>query len=296
MVRHLRLLMVILAFCVSCATQPSEIEAPLVTIPKPVASPSSPTLSGSAFGRKLLGANEQRREQLILEEFRKGNIPDFLRNFSKVRFISQTRSGKKKEVTLFVLPDYLAVGTNSDYLRMPMTPLTAQLIADQYGLLLPTVKIVDAIYRAASVKLDPRPFKPGPQMVSVGELVRHNGVVQAGLKSQVPQGLVAGHKKDIVITNLLLKKPNRVAIYGWHLRSGTAIQPLTTVHGSWYADYSHGARLMAGTMVIDDVSYKVSDVLRDPELSALISYEGPMKTLRYNTGEGQKRTKWWPQS
>ena len=296
MVRHLRLLTVILAFCVSCATQPSNIEAPPVFIPKSSVNPNTAPLSGSAFGRKILGANEQGRERLILDQFRSGNIPDFLRHFSKVRFVSQTRSGKKREVTLYVLPDYLAVGNNSDYLRLPMTPLTAQAIADQYGLLLPTVKIVDAIYRAASVKLDPRPFKPGPQMVSVGELVRHNAVVQAGLKTQVPLGLVAGHKKDIVITNRLLKKPNRVAIYGWHLRSGTAIQPVTTVHGSYYADYSHGARLMASTMVIDDVSYRVGDVLRDPELSALISYEGPLKTLRYNLNEVPKRTKWWPQS
>lgn len=292
MVRQLRLLMVILAFCTSCATQPSEIEVPRLAVPKPV----TPSLTGSQFAKKLTGANEAGREQLILDQFRQGNIPDFLRNFSKVRFISQTRSGKKKEVTLFVMPDYLAVGANSDYLRLPMTPLTAQMIADQYGLLLPTVKIVDAIYRAASVKLDPRPFKPGPQMVSVGEMVRHNQVVQTGLKTQVPQGLVAGHKKDIVISDLLLKKPNRVAIYGWHLRSGTAIQPVTTVHGSWYADYSHGTRLIASTMVIDNVSYRVSDVLKDPELAALISYDGPMKTLRYNLSEGQKRTKWWPQS
>ncbi|MES2746681.1 MAG: hypothetical protein V4655_14710 [Bdellovibrionota bacterium] len=295
MVRHLRLLMVILAFCVSCATQPFDVETPESNIPKPVVKPATPVMTGSSFGRKLLGASEQRREELIIEQFRAGNIPEFLRHFSKVRFISQTRSGKKAEVTLFVLPDYLSVGTNSDYLRMPMTPLTAQVIADQYGLLLPTVKIVDAIYRAASVKLDPRPFKPGPQMVSVGELVRHNAVVQSAIRTPVPTGLVAGHKKDIVITNLLLRKPNRVAIYGWHLRSGTAIQPLTTVHGSWYADYSHGARLISGTMVINDKAYRVSDVLRDPELSALISYEGPMKTLRYQI-EGQKRTKWWPQS
>ncbi len=295
MVRHLRLFVVILAFCVSCATQPTPIEPPPVTIPKPAPSKIESALTGSSFGRRLLGANEQGRERLILDQFKAGNIPDFMRQFSKVRFISQTRSGKKAEVTLFVLPDYLAVGTNSDYLRLPMAPVTAQLIADSYGLLLPTVKIVDAIYRAASVKLDPRPFKPGPQMVSVQELVRHNAVVQSGLKTQVPQGLVAGHKKDIVITNLLLRKPSRVAIYGWHLRSGTAIQPLTTVHGNWYADYSHGTRLMANTMVIDDVAYKVSDVLRDPELSALISYEGPMKTLRYAT-DGQKRTNWWPES
>ncbi|MBC7530751.1 MAG: hypothetical protein H7318_04170 [Oligoflexus sp.] len=290
--RNLRLLLVVLAFCASCATQsPSFLDALLLKAPKRSAS----AISGSAFGKKLYSANEQGREQAIIDQYRQGNIPEFLRHFSKVSFISQTRSGMQAEVTLWVLPDYLGVGSDQDFLRTPMTPLSAQVIADQFGLLLPTVKIVDAIYHAASVKLDPQPFKPGPQMVTVGEMIRHNRVVQTSLHDQVPRGLVAGHKKDIVITNLLLRKTNRVAIYGWHLRSGTAIQPLTTVHGNWYADYSHGVRLMAQTMVINDIEYKVSDVLRDPELSALISYEGPMQTLRYNLNQGLRK-KWWPQS
>jgi hypothetical protein len=292
MVRHLRLLLVVLAFCVSCATQtPTFFDAPVLVVPKR----GPQALSGTAFGQKLSGANEQARENAILDQFRAGNIPDYLRQFSKVRFISQTRSGKEAEVTLWVMSDYLSVGSNQDFLRTPMTPLSAQIIADQYGLLLPTVKIVDAIYQAASVKLDPRPFKPGPQMVSVGELVRHNKVIQTSLNDLPPRGLVAGHKKDIVISNLLLRKTNRVAIYGWHLRSGTAIQPLTTVHGNWYADYSHGVRLMATTMVINDQLYRVSDVLKDPELSALISYEGPMQTIRYNLNQAVRK-KWWPQS
>ncbi len=292
MIRHLRLLVFVLAFCVSCATQsPTFFDAPSLSVPPR----SLGALSGSAFGRKIILADEQGREQAIVEQYRRGNIPEYMRSFAKVRFISQTRSGKQAEVTLWVLPDYLGVGSNRDFLRTPMTPISAQIVADQYGLILPTVKIVDAIYQAAGVKLDPQPFKPGPKMVTVQELIRHNKVIQIGLHDQVPPGLVAGHKKDIVITNLLQRKANRVAIYGWHLRSGSAIQPLNTVHGSWYADYSHGVRLMAKTMIINDVIYKVSDVLRDPELSALISYEGAIAIPRYDTKE-VVRKKWWPQS
>jgi len=292
MTRHLRLLVFALAFCASCATQtPTFFDAPNLLVPQR----TTQALSGSAFGRKIILADEQSREQAIVEQYRQGNVPDYLRTFSKVRFISRTRSGKQAEVTLWVLPDYLAVGSNRDFLRTPMTPISAQIIADQYDLALPTVKIVDAIYQAAGVKLDPRPFKPGPKMVTVGELIRHNKVIQSSLHDQIPKSLVAGHKKDIVVSNTLLRKPNRVAIYGWHLRSGSAIQPLTTVHGAWYADYSHGVRLMAKTMVINNVTYKVADVLKDPELSALISYEGPMKTVRYDTNQSLRK-KWWPQS
>ncbi len=38
--------------------------------------------------------------------------------------------------------------------------------------------------------------------------------------------LIAGHKKDVVITNRLLTMPKRVAIYGWHRPNGSPIQPL----------------------------------------------------------------------
>src|SRR4051794_40459536 len=119
---YLRLLLIVLAFCASCATQSPSFDAPLLSIPKR----SLDALSGSAFGHKLLVENEQGREQAIVNQFHRGNIPDFLRHFSKVSFISQTRSGKKAEVTLWVLPDYLGVGSDKDFLRTPMTPLSAQ--------------------------------------------------------------------------------------------------------------------------------------------------------------------------
>ena len=47
------------------------------------------------------------------------------------------------------MPDYLAVGSDDDFVRMPMTPQTAQQIADLFGCILPTRKMVDAIDAAA---------------------------------------------------------------------------------------------------------------------------------------------------
>ena len=51
------------------------------------------------------------------------------------------------------MPDYLALGSNEDFVQIPMNPLTAQRIADQTGTSLPTKKIVDDVYRQAEVKL-----------------------------------------------------------------------------------------------------------------------------------------------
>ncbi|HET9751340.1 MAG TPA: hypothetical protein VFP52_00195, partial [Myxococcales bacterium] len=93
--------------------------------------------------------------------------------------------------------------------------------------------------------------------------------------------LTAGHKKDVVVTSQLASKPGKVAIYGWHQANGTPIQPLSTVHGDFYADYSHGIRLVAGTIVVDGEEQKLEDVYRDPLLCGLVSDEGPLTFTRY---------------
>jgi hypothetical protein len=43
-------------------------------------------------------------------------------------------------------------------MRVPMTPILAQKIADRFGCTLPTRKIVNDIYEHASVKLEPFPL------------------------------------------------------------------------------------------------------------------------------------------
>ena len=53
------------------------------------------------------------------------------------------------------MPDYLAIGSNEDYCRIPMNPHTAQGLADAFGASLITAKISDQIYDQAEVKLDP---------------------------------------------------------------------------------------------------------------------------------------------
>jgi hypothetical protein len=251
-------------------------------------------LTGTRFLQAIQHANEMERERAIQQAIEGGNIPDFLRSFVRVEYHAETRRGQTRAVTLWVMPDYLAVGDDRDAVRMPMSPITAQQIADRFGLLLPTAKIVDRIYRAAAVKLGPRPFPPSAWMVRTEEFVHHDRVIDAQLDYHTPPGLVAGHKKDIVLSNKLEARPHRVAIYGWHRLDGRPIQPLSTAHGDWYCDYSHGVRLIAPTMLIDGKEHRVADVLRDPELAPLLSDEGPLLHTRYRTENGIGRASWWP--
>ncbi len=133
-------------------------------------------------------------------------------------------------------------------------------------------------------------------MVRTSEFYKHQDMIQKQLKGKAPQRLVAGHKKDIVLTNKVALRPDKLAIYGWHQSGGQPIQPLSAVHGYWYADYSHGIRLIAPYAKVGDQVYRLSDILRDPELAPLVSYEGPLTMLRYPTENLSLDRRWWPQS
>ena len=235
--------------------------------------------TGSQFAEKIQGMAAADREELVFSEIARGNIPGFLRSFKEVSVTAAGPDGKSHRAVFETLPDYLAVGSNDDFLRIPMTPRTAQRIADRFGCVLPTRKMVDDIYAAAAVKLTPKPLTKDRE--SPATFLEHQKLIEQERAGKKTGELTAGHKKDIVVTNRLQEKPKRVAIYGWHQPGGKPIQPLTIVHGETYADYSHGVRLVCETATVDGHTMKIADILKDPNLSALLSDEGVIAVPRY---------------
>ena len=110
---------------------------------------------------------------------------------------------------LLRLADYLAIGSDDDYFLTPLSPYTAQAIADLLGCSLPTTKVVDDIYASATVKLTPAPIPPSPAMTTVPVFLQHNATVLAQRKQKPSDGLVAGHKKDVVIANKVFARPEK---------------------------------------------------------------------------------------
>jgi hypothetical protein len=234
-------------------------------------------LSGSEFVRRTDGVSAARRETVIEAELLEGNLPDFLKRLRPVTMQGRI-NGRTTSVTICVMPDYLAVGTDHDFLRLPMALPTALTIADRFGFVLPTPKMVDAIYGQSDVQLQPQPLPPGDAMRSTGYYWRHERRIREQRRTlDAPLGaLISGQKKDLVLSNRLLARPDRVAIYGWHQASGQPIQPLSTVHGVRYADYSHGVRLVSIVAYVDGQPRSVLDLLEDPKLAPLLSDEGPV--------------------
>jgi len=242
--------------------------------------PSRPpgSATGGGIAQRVAALVGPERDAAIRDELLTGNLPEFLRQAVPVELAAEGGEGHMVRVTLCVLPDYLAVGNDADHLLMPMGLDAALAVAQAFGFTLPTRKIVDAIYAQAPVHLAPHPLPPGDEMRSTAYCVRHNEIVQAQRASaQAPlSALTAGHKKDLVLSERLWQMPGRVAIYGWHRDPGSPIQPLSTVHGARYADYSHGVRLVSTTAFVDGIPRSIFDLLADARLSSALSDEGPL--------------------
>ena len=243
-------------------------------------------MGGAEFAGRVAGLDLPEREREVLAQISSGNVPDFLRQLSPVT-ASNVTGGKTNTATFYATPDYLAVGSDTDYFLMPISPNTAQRIADALRCSLPTPKMVNQIYTAAAVKLAPLPIPPSAAMTTVPVFSNHNAMVHAQrtaeLKAHPLGALVAGHQKDVVITTKLATAPGKVAIYGWHQTNGTPIQPLYLKHTASWVDYSQCIRLVRQDMLVNGVPKTVAEVLASPELAALLSDEGIMANPRYRT-------------
>jgi hypothetical protein len=242
---------------------------------------------GGAFVRQAAELGEGEREAVVAAELLRGNLPGFLRRLRPVTLSASLPRGGEVAITLCVTPDYLALGSDDDFLRIPMGLPTALVVAERFGFVLPTAAMVDAIYAQAAVRLRPEPLPPGEAMRSIAYAWHHEGRIRAqGLARGARAGsLLAGHKKDLVLSNRLRAKRDRVAIYGWHRGEGQPIQPLSTVHGARYADYSHGVRLVSATAFIDGQPRSLIDILEDAHLAPLVSDEGPIVRVAALIGE-----------
>ena len=243
-----------------------------------IPSRSSEDLTGSQFAQYISKMDSQDREKAILEEISKGNLPAFLRKLVPVRLHSELANGQGLTATIFVTPDYLAIGSDSDFLRIPMNLHTAATIAERFGFILPTRKMVDAIYLQSSYHLMPQPLPAGPQMRSTEYYSAHNQMIENQMRAMgAPLGaLISGDKKDVVMSNRLAAYIGRIAIYGWHRGPGQPIQPLSTVHGANYADYSHGVRLISEWALVNGKLQSIRQLLQDPATAKVLSDEGPI--------------------
>jgi hypothetical protein len=238
--------------------------------------PSRPldAVGGAEFARRTRGLSADERDRAVVAELERGNIPSFLGRLTPVRLSPTAADRGGLAATIWVMPDYLAIGSDDDFLYVPLNYYSATLVADRFGCVLPTPRMVDAIYEQSAFHLAPTPLPAGPQMRSNEYLETHQRRIDQQ-RLGLPLGeLISGHKKDLVLSNRLSLFSDRVAIYGWHRAEGHPIQPLSTVHGARYVDYSHGVRLVSTTVLIDGEPRSIYDALQDSHEAPVFSREG----------------------
>lgn len=250
--------------------------------------PERPNNSDTGENVLLAGPGSQNptRDALIVETIISGNVPYFMHTMHEVDMSGKSKDGTSHLFQIWASHDYLCIGQDDTtegrpgFVRTPLGGPAAQKIANFFSCTLPTRKMVNAIWNSSDCQLAPQPWGPpfDASMLSTRRVIDHNARIEAA-RAGVP-GMVAGHKKDVILTNLL--RPGRVAIYGWHKPDGSPIQGVNAVsHESTYADYSHGIRLISLTCVLDGQEHNIHDVMQDSNLCELVTDLGPAKVLGY---------------
>lgn len=251
------------------------------------------SLSGREFMISIDTMEFWKREDMIVEAILSGNMPNELKQFQKIVFTTPIVDSveilrKPHKVEMLVLPDYLSVGSDDDFVRMPMGPLAAQQIADSLNCILPTTYLVDRIAEVSEGHIDIFPFRPlgGRNMMPIVFQDSDNAIKALYKAKGYEFGqFISGLKKEVVITYKIQSRNEMnkyEAIYGWFHPDGRIQQPLFIRHGNFYVDYSHGIRLINRTVVVDGKKLDAKAILESPTLYRLLSDEPePLKKASY---------------
>jgi len=232
--------------------------------------------NGTQFTNIITSLSRDEREQWIYAQIISGNVPNWLRTLKPINV-----SAAGHTATYYVTPDYISIGSDTDFFREPMTPLLAQRLGDRLGYSLPTRKMVNQIWSSSAVKITPTTIPADPDMITVPYFAQHNAAVaaqrNATTNAQPLGALVGGTKKDVIIsariyTNFASPSITKtVVIYGWHYTDGTFIQPIYNGHEETYADYSHGIRFVQMNLTVDGGANTITNVLTSAPLCSLLS-------------------------
>ncbi len=221
--------------------------------------------AGAATGGAFIGDLGERpagsREARIVNEIAAGNLPDHLREYVPIAF---TRGGM--EVELYMTSDVLSIGSNDDYMPIPMHGPSAEAVAESVGALLPTNAMVRLRWENADYRFRPAPQGASARMTHPSVYADHG---RAYDREGTEGALVAGVAKLVLIDPTM--SGGRLGYGGWTEPNGHQIQDPGRAHGETYADYSHGVALTAPFVRINGTFYATEDILAHPVLYRLIS-------------------------
>lgn len=203
-----------------------------------------------------------------------GDIPDYLREFVRVtaeRDVSAVQSAagaaptkKRCRMVYYVARDFLMIGDAIDCVRVPLSGVAAQRVADFYSCMLPTGRmaqqILDATAPCQTMFYVGRGDKDGG-MTATDSFVNHDREIEGRkLGCFVAGRLAAGHKKDVTLDSQMYTlipaarggPPVNLPIMFWggcdslgNLTHGNAEGKSDPAHDHGHQEYAEGIRLVS---------------------------------------------------
>jgi len=196
-----------------------------------------------------------------------------------------------KKVKLDVMSDALKIGG----VRVNVTAMLQQQLADVFDASLLTAQVADFMYANASCRIAP---SPQPISSSVQSMLAHSQRVDK-LLGTYNGGIVSPAGKHWILDKKLEYARGQACNYGWHFtgasfngitgfpaatlycgKGAKVIQPNATAHDPHHTDYSQTCQLVSQQCWIDGIEYRFSDLVKDPDMSHLITSNGPLKNDR----------------
>lgn len=262
---------------------PSPKPGPPPPGPGPAGLPSF-ELGGHAWCRALPNReNVPARERAFLEAVRGGYLRPIV--WSPVDCSRGEHTG-----TIWVSEDAIAVGTEADFVRVCLSALGSQRIADELGAVLQTSRTSDLSYAQAAVKLMPQDMGPGSS-AELEAMIAHSDAVERARAGR--SGLVRDVGKDVILSPRLLNDQGayrgRLGNFSWYADSAPNRSPagahvwqmVATAHSDKFVDDSMTLCVVRGDMIADGASWPTAEVYAHPTLSQLVSDEGPLPIVRY---------------
>ena len=235
-------------------------------------------------GSKLLAAyekiprqNEAARHRFVLEQIAKGNMPDTWDDWATV-----TVTGQKGTIVEFeVSPHGLRIGTNEDWVEVPMDGPHFAAAAEILDLQLATAWMVEetylqakrsgaAVHYYAAAEIAHTlgykywdPNAPDGQKMKGSEFFRQRSALLQGWlkKHKVRDGMLeAGYFKTVVPPIDGQTRGRGLEMIGGHDEAGEKVQPISGgFHHRAYFDYSHNIRLAKPKLRVDGQTMTVAE-------------------------------------
>lgn len=170
--------------------------------------------------------------------------------------------------------------------RFQASATLTQQCADLLDCSMLTAKICDLAYLQATIVIDAVTESSGPEMVTTTQSKKYNSTLEKLRAGQV--GLFRDCGKTWILENSMLPAKDSAVNYGFYSKKQGIINPhgikmIQTVghfHNDLHMDYSQTLQLMLQKCLLNNQETDVISIMKDPNLSTLINYDGILKYTR----------------